>query len=251
MKTTGNTILITGSTSGIGLGLALRFHQAGNKVIIAGRRKELLEQIRATHPGIEAIELDIADANSITQASELVAERYPDLNVVINNAGIMLSENVLQSDSLKAAEETVAVNLLGTIRMTYAFLPQLAQKNDSTLINVSSSLAFVPFPIAMSYSATKAAVHAFTETLRIQLADTSVRVLELVPPGVRTTLFGQESDGQAMPLENFLDETFALLQQEPTPKEIVVERAQFLRTAQANGNYDSALEMLSAWKPED
>ena len=251
MKTTGNTILITGSTSGIGLGLALRFHQAGNKVIIAGRRKELLEQIRATHPGIEAIELDIADANSITQASELVAERYPDLNVVINNAGIMLSENVLQSDSLKAAEETVAVNLLGTIRMTYAFLPQLAQKNDSTLINVSSSLAFVPFPIAMSYSATKAAVHAFTETLRIQLADTSVRVLELVPPGVRTTLFGQESDEQAMPLENFLDETFALLQQEPTPKEIVVERAQFLRTAQANGNYDSALEMLSAWKPED
>lgn len=251
MKTTGNTILITGSTSGIGLGLALRFHQAGNKVIIAGRRKELLEQIRATHPGIEAIELDIADANSITQASELVAERYPDLNVVINNAGIMLSENVLQSDSLKAAEETVAVNLLGTIRMTYAFLPQLAQKNDSTLINVSSSLAFVPFSIAMSYSATKAAVHAFTETLRIQLADTSVRVLELVPPGVRTTLFGQESDEQAMPLENFLDETFALLQQEPTPKEIVVERAQFLRTAQANGNYDSALEMLSAWKPED
>lgn len=251
MKTTGNTILITGSTSGIGLGLALRFHQAGNKVIIAGRRKELLEQIRATHPGIEAIELDIADANSITQASELVAERYPDLNVVINNAGIMLSENVLQSDSLKAAEETVAVNLLGTIRMTYAFLPQLAQKNDSTLINVSSSLAFVPFPIAMSYSATKAAVHAFTETLRIQLAETSVRVLELVPPGVRTTLFGQENDEQAMPLENFLDETFALLQQEPTPKEIVVERAQFLRTAQANGNYDSALEMLSAWKAPD
>lgn len=251
MKTTGNTILITGSTSGIGLGLALRFHQAGNKVIIAGRRKELLEQIRATHPGIEAIELDIADANSITQASELVAERYPDLNVVINNAGIMLSENVLQSDSLKAAEETVAVNLLGTIRMTYAFLPQLAQKNDSTLINVSSSLAFVPFPIAMSYSATKAAVHAFTETLRIQLADTSVRVLELVPPGVRTTLFGQENDEQAMPLEDFLDETFVLLQQEPTPKEIVVERAQFLRTAQANGNYNSALEMLSAWKAAD
>lgn len=251
MKTTGNTILITGSTSGIGLGLALRFHQAGNKVIIAGRRKELLEQISATHPGIEAIELDIADANSITQASELAAERYPDLNVVINNAGIMLSENVLQSDSLKAAEETVAVNLLGTIRMTYAFLPQLAQKNDSTLINVSSSLAFVPFPIAMSYSATKAAVHAFTETLRIQLAETSVRVLELVPPGVRTTLFSQENDEQAMPLEDFLDETFVLLQQEPTPKEIVVERAQFLRTAQANGNYDSALEMLSAWKALD
>jgi uncharacterized oxidoreductase len=251
MKTTGNTILITGSTSGIGLGLALRFHQAGNKVIVAGRRKALLQQITTDHPGIEAIELDVADAKSIVHASELVAERYPDLNVVINNAGIMLSENVLEADSLKAAEESVAINLLGTIRMTYAFLPQLARKNNSLIINVSSALAFVPFPIAMTYSATKAAVHSFTEGLRVQLADTSVRVIELAPPGVRTTLFGQESDEQAMPLEDFLDETLALLHGEPTPKEIIVERAKFLRTAEATGNYDNVLGMLSAWKAPD
>ena len=251
MKTSGNTILITGSTSGIGLGLAMRFHKAGNKVIVAGRRKALLQQITTAHPGIEAIELDVADAESIVQASELAAARYPDLNVVINNAGIMLSENVLEPESLKAAEESVAINLLGTIRMTYAFLPQLARKNDGVIINVSSSLAFVPFPIAMTYSATKAAVHAFTEGLRVQLADTSVRVIELAPPGVRTTLFGQESDEQAMPLEDFLDETLALLHTEPTAKEIIVERARFFRTAQATGNYNKALEMLSAWNAPD
>lgn len=248
MKRSGNTILITGATGGIGLGLALRFHQAGNKVIIAGRRKALLQQITTDHPGIEAIELDVADPKSIVHASELMAERFPNLNVVINNAGIMLNEKVLESDSLKAAEETVTTNLLGTIRMTYAFLPQLTKRNDSVLINVSSALAFVPFPIAMTYSATKAAVHAFTEGLRVQLAGTSVRVIELAPPGVRTTLFGQGNDEHAMPLEDFLDEALALLHGEPTLKEIIVERAKFFRTAEATGNYDNAFGMLSAWK---
>ncbi|WP_034916901.1 SDR family NAD(P)-dependent oxidoreductase [Erwinia sp. 9145] len=248
MKTSGNTILITGSTSGIGLGLAVRFHEAGNKVIVAGRRKALLDQITSDYPGIEALELDIADARSVIQASEIAALRYPDLNVVINNAGVMLSENALDPDSVEIAQQTVAINLLGTIRMTYAFLPQLTQKNDSVIINVSSSLAFVPLPLAMTYSATKAAVHAFTESLRVQLADTPVRVIELVPPGVRTTLFGQESDEQAMPLDDFLNETLDLLYADPTPDEIIVERAKFLRTAEATGNYGSALEMLSAWK---
>ena len=251
MQTSGNTILITGSTSGIGLGLALRFHKAGNKVIVAGRRKALLKQITADHPGIEAIELDVADAKSIGQASERAAERYPDLNVLINNAGIMLSENVLEPGSLKVAEESVTINLLGTIRMTYEFLPQLAQKKDAAIINVSSALAFVPYPIALTYSATKAAVHSFTEGLRVQLADTSVRVIELAPPGVRTTLFGQENAEHAMPLDDFLDETLAILHGEPTPREIIVERAKFLRHAGTTGNYDNALAMLSAVKAPD
>jgi uncharacterized oxidoreductase len=251
MKTSGNTILITGSTSGIGLGLALRFHKAGNQVIVAGRRKALLEQIAADHPGIEAIELDVADADSIVQASELAVARYPDLNVVINNAGIMLSENVLKPGSLKVAEESIAINLLGTIRMTYAFLPQLARKQDSAIINVSSALAFVPYPTALTYSATKAAVHSFTEGLRVQLADTSVRVIELAPPGVRTTLFGQENDEHAMPLDDFLDEALAILHGEHPPREIVVERAKFFRHAEANGNYDNVLGMLSAVKAAD
>jgi len=246
VKTSDNTILITGSTSGIGLGLALRLQQAGNKVIISGRKKALLDQITADHPGLDAIEIDVADADSIVRASRVAAERYPDLNVVINNAGVMPSERVLEADSLKTAEEAVAINLLGTIRMTYAFLPQLVNNNDSVIINVSSALAFVPFPSAMTYSATKAAVHSFTESLRVQLAATSVRVVELAPPGVRTKLYGQGNDEHAMPLDEFLDEALTLLHAQATPKEIVVERAQFLRRAEANGTYDSALEMLSA-----
>lgn len=249
MKTSGNTILITGSTSGIGLGLAQRFHQAGNKVIIAGRRKELLEQITASHPGIDAIELDVADPESIARARETVASRYPELNVLINNAGIMLGESVLEPGSLKIAEESVAINLLGTIRMTYAFLPQLVSKADSVIINVSSALAFVPLPVALTYNATKAAVHSFTESLRVQLADTSVRVIEVAPPGVRTTMFGQENDERSMPLDEFLDETLSLLHSEPTPREIIVERAKFVRYAEATGNYDNVLGMLSAVRP--
>ncbi|MDR6674425.1 SDR family NAD(P)-dependent oxidoreductase [Xanthomonas sp. 1678] len=246
MKNTGNTILITGSTSGIGLGLALRLQQAGNTVIVSGRKKALLDQITAEHPGIEAIELDVADAASVVAASRLAAERYPGLNVVINNAGIMPSENVFKPESLEAAEEAIAINLLGTIRMTYAFLPQLASNNDSVIINVSSALAFVPFPAAMTYSATKAAVHSFTESLRVQLAGTKVQVVELAPPGVRTKLFGQGNDEHAMPLDEFLDEALALLHAEPTPKEIIVERAKFLRQAEANGSYDEVLGMLSS-----
>jgi short-subunit dehydrogenase involved in D-alanine esterification of teichoic acids len=248
MKNSGNTILITGATSGIGLGLALRFHKAGNKVIVAGRRKTLLQQITADHPGIEAIELDVADAQSIVAASEQIAARFPDLNVVVNNAGVMLPENVLDAGSLDVSEETIAVNLLGTIRMTHAFLPQLAKKPDSFIINVSSALAFVPFPSAITYSATKAAIHSFTESLRYQLVNTSVRVIEIVPPGVRTTLFGQENDDQAMPLQDFLDESLALLHAQPTPSEVVVERAKFLRQAEANGNYRDVFAMLSEVK---
>ncbi|MDM0235367.1 SDR family oxidoreductase [Variovorax arabinosiphilus] len=248
MNTSGNTILITGATSGIGLGLALRFHAAGNKVIVAGRRKAMLQQITSDHPGIESLELDVADAHSIVAASEQIASRFPNLNVVINNAGVMLPENVRDAGSLEVAEETVTVNLLGTIRMTHAFLPQLAKVADSYIINVSSSLAFVPFPSAITYGATKAAIHSFTESLRYQLAGTSVRVIEIVPPGVRTTLFGQENDDQAMPLEDFLDESLSLLHGAPTPSEIVVERAKFLRFAEANGNYGDIFAMLSAIK---
>ncbi|CAN7321873.1 SDR family NAD(P)-dependent oxidoreductase [Variovorax paradoxus] len=246
MKFTGNTILITGGTSGIGLGLALRFHQAGNKVIVAGRRKDLLGQITNEHPGIEALELDVADAASITRASKTVASKYPELNVLVNNAGIMLWEDLLEPTSLQIAEDTVSVNLLGTIRMVYAFLPQLVDKSDAVIVNVTSSLAFVPLPATPTYNATKAALHSFTESLRIQVADASVQVIEVAPPGVRTTLLGQENDEQSMPLEEFLSETMALLRDEPEAQEIVVERAKFIRYAEANGTYASVLGMLSA-----
>ncbi|KOU63882.1 DltE [Streptomyces sp. MMG1533] len=245
MKMTGNTILITGGTSGIGLGLALRLHEAGNKVIVAGRRKELLDRITTEHPGIEALVLDIADPTSIARAAETVAASHPELNVLVNNAGIMLAENLLDPASLPVAEDHVTVNLLGTIRMTYAFLPLLVDKDDAVVMNVSSALAFVPLPVTPTYSATKAALHSFSESLRVQLTGTGVQVIEVAPPGVRTTLLGQENDENSMPLEDFLSETLALLRDRPDARELVVERARFVRDAEANGTYDDVLTMLS------
>ncbi|WP_326762254.1 SDR family oxidoreductase [Streptomyces phaeochromogenes] len=245
MKMTGNTILITGGTSGIGLGLALRLHEAGNKVIVAGRRKELLDRITSEHPGIEALVLDVADPASIARAAESVATSHPQLNVLVNNAGIMLPENLLDPASLPVAEDHVTVNLLGTIRMTYAFLPLLEDKKDAVVMNVTSALAFVPLPITPTYNATKAALHSFSESLRVQLTDSTVQVIEVAPPGVRTTLLGQQDDENAMPLDDFLDETLTLLRDRPDAREIVVERAKFVRHAEANGTYDDVLTMLA------
>ncbi|MFI8076350.1 SDR family oxidoreductase [Streptomyces sp. NPDC086033] len=248
MKMTGNTILITGGTSGIGLGLALRLHEAGNKVIVAGRRKELLDEITAEHPGIDALVLDVADPDSIARARETVAASHPGLNVLVNNAGIQLLESVLDPAGLQVAEDHVTTNLLGTIRMTYAFLPLLVGKDDAVLLNVTSALAFVPLPITPTYSATKAALHSFSESLRVQLAgaDAGVQVIEVVPPPVRTTLMGQQDNEQSMPLDDFLTEALGLLREKPDAKELVVERARFLRDAQANGSYDDVLAMISS-----
>ena len=244
MKTTGNTILITGGTSGIGHGLALRFHEAGNTVIVAGRRKELLDQITTEHPGIESLVLDVADPASITRAAETLAATHPQLNVLVNNAGIMLPENLLDPASLPIAEDHITTNLLGAIRMTYAFLPRLVTKDDAVVMNITSALAFVPLPITPTYNATKAALRSFSESLRVQVAGTSVEVIEVAPPGVRTTLMGQQDSENSMPLDEFLSETMTLLA-EPGAKEIVVERAKFVRFAEANGNYDQVLAMLS------
>ncbi|MFJ5305449.1 SDR family oxidoreductase [Streptomyces sp. NPDC088350] len=247
MKMTGNTILITGGTSGIGLGLALRLHEAGNKVIVAGRRKELLDEITAEHPGIEALVLDVTDPDSIARVHETVAASHPELNVLVNNAGIMLKENLLDPASLPVAEDHVTVNLLGTIRVTYAFLPLLVGKPDAAVVNVTSALAFVPLPITPTYNATKAALHSFSESLRVQLAQAGadVQVIEVAPPGVRTTLLGQQDDENSMPLDEFLDETLGILRDKPDAKELVVERARFVRDAEANGSYDNVLALLS------
>lgn len=246
MKSTGNTILVTGGTSGIGYGLARRFHEAGNTVIVAGRRQELLDEITAKHVGIEAIVLDVNDPASISQAVETLTASHPQLNVLVNNAGIMLAESVLDPSALQIAEDQVTTNLLGTIRMTYALLPHLVAQGDAAVLNVTSALAFVPFPITPTYNATKAALHSFTTSLRVQLAGSSVGVIEVVPPGVQTGLMpGQEEDENSMPLEEYLTEFMTLLEADPAVEEIVVERAKFFRDAAAEGRYDDVLAMLS------
>ncbi|MBJ2345303.1 MULTISPECIES: SDR family oxidoreductase [Pseudomonas] len=249
MNGTGNTILVTGGTSGIGLGLALRLHKAGNKIIIAGRRQALLDQIVAEHPGIDSVLLDVCDPQSIQRNSEALATRHPNLNVLINNAGIMHWEDLTDSEYLGTAEDTVTTNLLGTIRMVYAFIPQLLKQPSATIVNVSSALAFVPLPATPTYSATKAAVHSFTQSLRVQLEASPIEVIELAPPGVRTTLLGQENDEHAMPLDEFLDELFELLETSPTPRELIVERAKPLRFAEASGSHEEVLNTLAGYKP--
>jgi short-subunit dehydrogenase involved in D-alanine esterification of teichoic acids len=247
VKTTGNTILITGGTSGIGLGLALKFHEAGNRVIVAGRRRDRLDAIVAEHPGIEALELDVTDPASIVAAQAAVTSRYPQLNVLINNAGIMLPEDLLDPEHLSVAEATITTNLLGPIRMLSAFTPFLAGQDDAVIMNVSSGLAFVPLPLTPTYNATKAAIHSLTESLRVQLANSGVQVLELVPPAVRTALMNQTESEQAMPLEQFLDEVMEILRTRPDDVQILVENVRFLRFAEVNGAYDTVLGLLSGF----
>src|SRR5580658_8447813 len=225
MNITGNTIFIPGSTSGIGLSLAVALHDKGNKVIIGGRRAELLELVAAEHPGIDTVAIDTADAASIEAAAKEVLARHPDLNVLVTMAGIMRIEDWHQPGSfLASAESVVTTNVLGPIRLIAAFVEHLQAQPDATIVTVSSGLAFAPLKVTPSYNASKAAIHMLSESLRLQLAGTSVQVVELVPPAVRTSLLpGQENSPFAMPLDEFVAEVMALLQAQPDAKEIQVE----------------------------
>ena len=245
MNLNDNTIFIAGATSGIGLGLALRFQAAGNRVIAGGRRTELLEQIATEHPGVETVVIDTTDPDSITTAATDVRTRFPELNVLVTMAGIMEPEDVHTADFLSVAERTVTTNLLGPIRLLAAFAEALATRPHATIITVSSGLAFVPLPFTPTYNATKAAIHSLSRGIRVQLADTSIQVIELIPPAVRTTLMGQQDSERAMPLQAYLDETMTLLETLPDADEIVVENVKFLRNAETNGSYDHVLALLA------
>ena len=246
MKTTGNTILITGGGSGIGRGLAEAFHALGNRVIISGRRKQALDDTTAKNPGMTSLPLNIEDPASIRAFADQIAKQYPALNVLINNAGIMRVEK-LQSpqDGLADAESTIATNLLGPIRLTAAFLPLLKKQPSSTIINVSSGLAFVPMAPTPTYCATKAALHSYTQSLRYQLRNSTTEVLELIPPYVATDLSGGASDPRAMPLDKYIAEVMAILKTQPSPAEICVENVKPLRFAAESGHYDAAFRGLN------
>jgi uncharacterized oxidoreductase len=251
MNISGNTIFIPGSTSGIGLALALELEAKGNTVIVGGRRAELLERIAADHPGIDTVRIDTADAASIEAAAKEVLAKHPDLNVLVAMAGIMRIEDWHEPDSfLASAESVVTTNLLGPIRLIAAFITHLRARPDATIITVSSGLAFAPLAVTPSYNASKAAIHMLSESIRLQLADTSVRIVELQPPSVRTSLLpGQENSEFAMPLEEFVAEVTALIQAQPNAKEIQAERVKFLRYGEARGDYDQVVETLNAADP--
>ncbi len=236
MNMTGNTILITGGGSGIGLALAEALHTLGNRVIIAGRRKDVLDAARAANPGMESVQVDLTDASAIQALAVEVSARYPALNVLVNNAGIMKVEKMLES-AVAAAEAMITTNLLAPIRLTAALLPLLRSQPHATVMNVSSGLAFVPLAVTPTYCATKAAIHSYSQSLRHQLKGTSVEVLELAPPYVQTELMGahQATDPHAMPLADFIAEVMQILTTRPEATEICVQRVLPLREAEARG----------------
>ena len=229
MNLSGNTIFITGGGSGIGRGLAQALHQRGNQVIISGRRQHALDEVTAANPGMKSIALDIQDPASIAGAAARLVTEYPALSVVVNNAGIMRPEDLKQA-KVADAEAIVATNLLGPIRFTAALLPHLLKQPDATIVNVSSGLAFVPLAMTPTYCATKAAIHSYTQSLRYQLRDTKIKVLEIIPPWVATELMGPvPDDSRAMPLDAFVAETMQILATDA--EEICVQNVMFLRNA--------------------
>jgi uncharacterized oxidoreductase len=249
MNVTGNIILITGGASGIGQALAEAFHARGNQVIISGRRQQALDEVTAANPGMQSLRLDINDKAGVQAFAEQVTRDYPALNVVINNAGIMKTEDLKTApNDLDVAEETIVTNLLGPIRLTAALLPHLLHQPKATIMTVSSGLAFVPMAMTPTYSATKAAIHSYSMSLRQQLSGTTTKVIELVPPYVQTHLMGerQANDPRAMPLEAFIAEVMDILTTQPDVAEIVVKRCEPLRFAAENGNLATMFQTVNS-----
>lgn len=245
MQFSGNTILITGGGSGIGKALAHRFHELGNTVVIAGRRMAALEEAIAGRPRMHALTVDMEDAQSISDFSARLVTEFPAVNVLMNNAGIMRTETVEHFRDLSDAEATVTTNLLGPIRLTNALINHLTAQSNAVIVNVSSGLGFVPLVSAPTYSATKAAIHSYTVAMREALRG-RVEVIELVPPLVQTELTpGQSTRPGTLPLADFIDEVLSLLQQEPTPEEILVERVHFQRNAEAEHRFDEAVKAIN------
>jgi len=252
MNITNNTILITGGGSGIGRGLAEAFQKAGNQVVIAGRRREALKEVTDANPGMKAVSLDIDSPAAIREFAGRMAKEFPKLNVLINNAGIMKPENLLdQPENLADAEAMVTTNLLGTMRLTAALLPLLRKQEKSTVMTVSSGLAFLPLAMTPTYCATKAAIHSYTLSLRWQLKDTTTEVIELIPPYVQTQLMGphQAVDPRAMPLGDFVKETMQILKSQPGVTEVVVEKCKPLRFVAESGKFDVTFKGLNESMP--
>src|ERR1700692_2560491 len=191
MKLTNNTILITGGASGIGYELTKQLTALGNTILITGRDQAKMDRAKAAFPKIHTFQSDVSDPEAIATLYEEVTKQFPELNILINNAGIMRKINVHdKAGSLEDITREIETNLIGPIRMVKQFLPHLKTKSEAAIMNVSSSLAFVALPIAPVYCATKAGLHSFTESLRVQLKTTKVKVFELAPPATQTDLLG-------------------------------------------------------------
>lgn len=238
MNTSANTILITGGGSGIGRALAEAFHGRGNQVIIAGRGQAALDEVAAANPGIATAVLDVTNAADIDRFVHQIAHTHPGLNVVVNNAGIMRAEDwTAAAVDTATARATIATNLLAPILLTAGLLPLLRRQAQSTVVTVSSGLAFVPLAATPTYCATKAAIHSFSQSLRHQLKGSGVGVVEIAPPYVQTELMGahQATDPNAMPLAAFIEEVMQILETQPDAEEVLVQRVHPQRFAAEKG----------------
>jgi uncharacterized oxidoreductase len=243
MHMTGNTVLLTGGGTGIGRATAIALHHRGNRVVIAGRRLSALRAVAEAHPGMEYHRLDVADTESIREFVASVEHRWPDANVLINNAGVMALENLRAPDP-EVSRTVVATNLLGPIVLTSLLLQTLRNHPQATIVNVTSALAFVPLAIAPTYSATKAALHSYTESLRILLKTSGIQVTEIVPPRVRTEMDGP-GGADSVDVEAFVTEVIAALSAQPYPTEVVVAAARGVRYAEREGQYGRVLAAIN------
>ena len=249
MKTTKNTILITGGTSGIGRGLAEAFHDRGNRVIVTGRREALLKEVTAGRPGMVGLPLDLGDPASLPRLADEVRARFPELNVLVANAGISRTEDLTADDwNTSDAEAVVETNILGTLRVVAALLPLLKRQPDASIMATSSNLAFIPRADFPTYCASKAFLHSWLQSLRHQLRKLPVEVLELSPPYVQTELTGehQTSDPRAMPLDKYVAEVMHLLETQDHPRgEVLVAYDRGRRSAEREGRYDAAYDAIN------
>lgn len=249
MHMTGNTILITGGTSGIGRALAEALHERGNRVIVTGRRQALLDRIAAGRPGLVGMQLDLHDPASLSRLAGDLHARFPELNVLIANAGISRAEDMAAEGwDASDAEAIVETNILGVLRVTAAVLPILKTRPNATIMATSSALAFVPRADFPAYCASKAFLHSWLISLRHQLRKVPVEVLELSPPYVRTELTGarQASDLRAMTVDAYIAEVMQLLERGDHPRgEVLLDRDQARRWAERDGRYDTIFAAMN------
>ncbi len=211
MDLAGNTVLITGGASGIGLALAERFLEAGSEVIVCGRRQDKLREAQSRQPRLRTRVCDAADAAGRIELFRWAVAEFPRLNVLVNNAGIQRRVSLMEAEEWEEAHQEIAINLEAPIHLCTLFVPHLLTQRNSTIMNVTSGLAFVPLAWVPTYCATKAALRSFTLSLRHQLARTAIRVVEIVPPAVNTDLGGPGLHTFGVPVEEFVAAVMARL----------------------------------------
>ena len=206
MNLGGNTVLITGGATGIGLALAIRFLQAGSKVIICGRRSDKLEEAQRIHPELKTYVCDVAEEAERINLFEWTVKNFPEVNVLVNNAGIQRRYSATKDpDPWQERRKEIVINVEAPIHLTSLFVTHFLKQPQAAIINVSSGLAFTPGTFATVYSATKAALHSFTMSLRHELENTSIKVIEIVPPAVNTDLGGAGIHTMGVPVDEFAD----------------------------------------------